>query len=52
MQDKEGNLYNPYDGGYVANLLDFFYIKYLPRNEDGDYVMINPLKSWQTIMYD
>lgn len=38
MKDKDGKLFNPFNGGPKENFLDFFFIKLLPRNEDGDYI--------------
>lgn len=38
MKDKDGKFFNPFNGGPKRNFLDFFFIKLLPRNEDGDYI--------------
>lgn len=45
MKDKDGKFFNPFNGGPKRNFLDFFFIKLLPRNEDGDYIFTR-LPSW------
>lgn len=40
MKDKDGKLFNFFNGGLKRNFLDFFFIKFFLRNEDGDYIFI------------
>ena len=40
MKDKNGKLFNPFNGGSKKNFLDFFFLRLLPRDENGDYILI------------
>ncbi|XP_033742108.1 probable protein S-acyltransferase 23 isoform X1 [Pecten maximus] len=43
MQDKDGNLFIPFDQGLLPNLLDYFHIKPLPSESTDNYFQITSL---------